>query len=103
MQYDEAGSPLAALVSVARRHGLDLTTEALRASYVDLPGQMPTGTLTAIARDAGLEARCIRPKWRDLTRLANILPAIVRLKDGGAAVLVSVTNNPQVGPMVVLG
>ncbi len=102
MQYDEAGSPLAALVSVARRHGLDLTTEALRASYVDLPGHMATATLTAIARDAGLEARCIRPKWRELSRLVNILPAIVRLKDGGAAVLVSVTNTPQVGQLVVL-
>lgn len=102
MHYNEAGSPLAALVGVARCHGLDLTTEALRASYVDLPGEMTTATLTAIARDAGLDARCIQPKWRELPRLLNVLPAIVRLKDGGAAILLSVSNDPQVGQMVVL-
>ncbi len=56
----------------------------------------------AIAHDAGLEARIVHPKWKQLSRLANVLPAIVRLRDGGAAVLMSVAANEQVGQVVLL-
>ncbi len=92
----------AALVRVARNHGVDLTVDALRSAYVAIEGDVPSTTLVAIARDAGLEARSIRPKWRDLPRLGNILPAIIRLKDGGAAVLLSVVTNPQAGQIVLV-
>jgi ATP-binding cassette subfamily B protein len=101
MQVDEPrGDLFSALVRIARNHGVDLTADALRASYVNIQDDMPSTTLIAIARDAGLEARSIRPKWRELPRLANILPAIIRLKDGGAAVLLSVVSNPQSGQIV---
>jgi ATP-binding cassette, subfamily B, bacterial HlyB/CyaB len=103
MHYEQSGAPtLGALVSVARRHGVDLNVDALRASYVDLTDGMPTATLITIANEAGLKARCIRSKWSQLSRLSNILPAIVRLKDGGAAVLLAVSNDPQIGQLVVL-
>jgi ATP-binding cassette subfamily B protein len=99
---ETAGEPLAALVSVAARYGVDLTIEALRSSYVTAGGDMPSVTLVAIAHDAGLEARVVHPKWKELPRLANVLPALVRLKDGGAAVLLSVAADPRFGQVVLL-
>jgi subfamily B ATP-binding cassette protein HlyB/CyaB len=93
---------LEALVAVARSHGVDLSVEALRSSYVSVSGDMPSATLVAIANEAGLEARSIRPKWKELPRLDKILPAVIRLKDGGAAVLRSVGSNPEIGQLVLL-
>jgi len=95
-------SNLESLVRVAQDHGIDLTVDALRSAYVPTADAMPTSTLIAVAQEAGLDAKCIHPKWRDLPRLANVLPAIIRLKDGGAAVLVNVMINPQVGQVVML-
>lgn len=97
-----SASNLEALVRVAQDHGVDLTVDALRGSYVPTAGTMPTSTLVAIAHEAGLDAKCIHPRWRDLQRLSNVLPAIIRLNDGGAAVLLSVVVNPQVGQLVLL-
>jgi ATP-binding cassette subfamily B protein len=103
MQVDEPrGDMFSALVRIARNHGVELTVDALRSAYVNIETDVPSATLIAIARDAGLEAKSIRPKWRELPRLANILPAIIRLKDGGAAVLLSVVSNPQAGQVVIL-
>ena len=49
MHYEQSGAPaLGALASVARRHGVDLNVDGLRASYVDLTDGMPTATLIAI-------------------------------------------------------
>src|ERR1700744_2136913 len=95
-------SALEALIKVAKSHGVELTIEALRSAYVSISSELPTATLIAIASDAGLEAKSIHPKWRDLPRLGNVLPAIVRLKDGGAAILRSVGNNEQIGQLVLL-
>jgi subfamily B ATP-binding cassette protein HlyB/CyaB len=94
--------PLGAVAGIARHHGIDLEVDSLRASYADIPDEMPTAIMIAIAREAGLEAECVRPKWRELSRLSDILPAIVRLKDGGAAILVSVVNNPQIGQLAIV-
>jgi ATP-binding cassette subfamily B protein len=103
MPFDEAaGEPLAALVSVAGKHGVDLTVEALLSSYVTADAGMTSATLVAIAHDAGLEARIVQPKWRELPRLAKVLPALIRLKDGGAAVLTGVVVDQQVGQVVLL-
>jgi ATP-binding cassette subfamily B protein len=95
-------SSLAALVRVASEHGVDLTLESLRSAYVPPPGPLQSATLIAIAHDAGLDARSVHPKWRELPRLHNILPAIVRLKDGGTVVLVSVVVDENVGQVVFL-
>lgn len=99
---ETVAGPLAALVSVAGKHGVDLTIEALRSSYVTADAGMASAALVAVAHDAGLEGSVIRPKWRELPRLFKVLPAIVRLKDGGAVVLLSVVEDPQVGQVVLL-
>ena len=100
-QPSNAGD-LEALVRVASSQGIELTIEALRASYVPTTGEMPSSILVAVAHDAGLEAKCIQAKWKDLRRFSNVLPAIIRLKDGGSAVLVNVVVDPQVGQVVLL-
>ncbi len=97
----DAGA-LEALVKVAASHGIDLTVDGLRTAYVARGDSLTTSALVAIAHESGMEAKCIHPKWRDLSRLANVLPAIVRLKDGGAAILRTVGKNPQIGQIAVL-
>jgi len=93
---------LDALVVVARAFGVELTSDAIRSSYVSIAQEVPTTTLVSIAHDAGLDARAIRPKWRDLPRLGEVLPAIIRLKDGSAAILESVMTDPQIGQIVAV-
>ena len=94
---------LEALVSVARVHGVDLTVESIRSSYVTVTSNIPSETLVSIAHDAGLDARIVHAKWRDLARLSKVLPAIIRLKDGHAAVLRSVAaENAEIGQIVLL-
>jgi ATP-binding cassette subfamily B protein len=93
---------LEVLARVARAHGVELTPDTLRQTYVNTPGELSTSLLTAIARETGLEAKVIHPKWHQLPRLSNILPAMIRLKDGGAANLLSVLNSPQVGQVVLV-
>ena len=97
----DAGA-LEALVKIAASHGIDLTVDGLRTAYVAHAGNLTTSALVAIAHESGMEAKCVHPKWRDLSRLANVLPAIVRLKDGGAAILKTVGQNPQIGQIAVL-
>lgn len=80
-------STLLSLIAVARTHGVELTIEALQSTYVIDDQNLPSSILVSIAQDAGLEARCVKAQWSDLKRLGNILPAILMLKDGGAAVL----------------
>ena len=100
--YQGQSDSLDVLARVARRHGVELTADALRQSYVSTPAAIDSPMLIAIAREAGLEAKSIHPKWHQLPRLSNILPAIIQLKDGGAAVLLSVLSNPQVGQIALV-
>ena len=103
MRENEYGvDTLEALVRIARTHGVDLTVDALRSAYVAGSGELPTNTLIAIAHEAGLQARSIQPKWRELARLSNVLPALIRLKGGGAAVLLSVAKSELTGQVVLL-
>jgi ATP-binding cassette subfamily B protein len=91
---------LDALVEVARSHGVDLSVSSLRANYDTIEGYISSAMLVAIASKAGLEAHSIRPKWKELARLENVLPALILLKDGGAAVLRSVGSVAEVGQVV---
>jgi ATP-binding cassette, subfamily B, bacterial HlyB/CyaB len=98
----DSNSSLAALIRVASDHGIDLTIEAIRSSYASVGDDISTTMLISIANDAGLDAKCLRPKWRDLPSLGKVLPVIVRLKDGGAAILRSVGTTPDVGQVVLI-
>jgi ATP-binding cassette subfamily B protein len=95
-------SCLLALAAVAARHGLDLDANTLRRTFV-IADQNPTSTaLIAIAQEVGMEAKSIRPKWRELPKLQRILPAILILKDGGALVLDAILENTPSGQVAIV-
>ncbi len=71
-------------------------------TYMLGDGPLTTPKLVAVAREIGLRAHPVRPSWRALPRLRNVLPAILRLKDGGALVLEDVRVEGAAGQVVVL-
>ncbi len=81
---------LAAVIAVARFHGLDLRAEDFRAAPNEVTPS--PASLAAWARDQGLSARAGRFRWKQLFKLqGNETPAspiVLLLKDGGAALLV---------------
>ncbi len=103
MRNDGSGvSALEALAKIAKSHGMDLATDALCASSLNGSADIPTATLIAIARDIGLVARSMQVEWADLARFCDVLPAMIRLKDGSAAILTAVRTSPQTGQVVFL-
>jgi subfamily B ATP-binding cassette protein HlyB/CyaB len=98
----EQSSALHALVAVLGRHGLDFTVGYLRSSYALGEAEPASKILVAIARDLGLEARQSRLRWRDLPRLHNVLPAILRLDDGGALLLEDIRETDGSGAVAIL-
>jgi ATP-binding cassette subfamily B protein len=93
---------LEALVFVGRRHGVDTTVEAVKRRFVNSGVDLSSATLIAIAAELGLQARALRVDWKDLGRLRNILPAILRLRDGSALVLDAVIDDPNAGRVAVV-
>ena len=93
---------LHAIAIVAARLGIDTSVEHLYRTYVFSGREPSDNVIIAIARDLGLEARRATLRWRDLPRLKKVLPAILRLKDGGALVLENLQDNPSMGTVAVL-
>jgi ATP-binding cassette subfamily B protein len=87
---------------VASRLGIDTSVDHLYRSYVFSGREPSTNIIIAIARDLGLDARRANLQWRDLPRLKKVLPAILRLKDGGVLVLETIQENPSIGSVAVL-
>jgi len=97
-----AVSVLDALVFVGQRHGVDTSVESVRRRFAIQDGDVSAAALIAIAAELGLQARGLKVSWRDLPRFGNIFPAILRLKDGEAAVIEAVLEDPEAGRMVAL-
>ncbi|HWE98391.1 MAG TPA: peptidase domain-containing ABC transporter [Caulobacteraceae bacterium] len=93
---------LDALVSLGRRLGVDTSVEAVRRRFVLEGAEVPARTLEAIAADVGLQVRTLRVGWRDLPRFTPVLPAILRLADGRAAILEALVDDPRAGRIAVL-
>ncbi len=85
-----AQARLAAVIAVARHHGLDLHATDFRAA-ADETTPSPA-SLAAWARDQGLSAKAERFRWKQLFKLQGnetpVPPIVLLLKDGGAALLV---------------
>ena len=102
IEHSPVATVIEALVAVALRHGVEVTPQTVARTYI-LGGQpLTTPKLIAVAREIGLKAQRLRPGWRALPRLRNVLPAILRLKDGGALVLEDVRTEGAAGQVVVL-
>ena len=85
-KLDAAQARLAALVAVARYHGVDLD----RGSFPAPPGEVPSAAaLVAWTRENGLWAKATRLRWRQLMRMQSDAPLVLLFADGGAGILVS--------------
>ena len=88
---DPAAVRLAAMVAVARHHGVDLHNEDYRAAVgEDVPSP---ASMAAWAREQGLWARAERVKWKQLFKLQGATnpppPVVLLFKDGSAALMVA--------------
>ncbi len=82
-------SRLRAVAIAARHHGVELDVREFRGAAGAVAPQ--PAELAAWARDQGLVARALRTRWQALQRLVggpNAGPAVLLLRDGGAALLV---------------
>ncbi len=77
---------LAAILNVARYHGVEINLEALRLRPEDPAPKPPE--LIAWLHEAGLWARGVHMNFRQLLKIDAPAPIILLLDDGGAALLV---------------
>jgi ATP-binding cassette subfamily B protein len=75
-------SALQCLVAVARYHGVDLSVDRLKHDFALAGSDSVDRLLPSIARGSGFRAKALKFKWRDLSRLGEAFPIIVRLADG---------------------
>lgn len=99
---EPSATSLRALVTVARRLGLDVSYEEVRRRFATERGEPDTPTLIAIARELGLEARALSISFHDLPKVARTLPAILRAEDGGALLLEDARTDPIKGTVAVI-
>jgi ATP-binding cassette subfamily B protein len=91
-----------ALAAVASRLGIDTNAEQLRRRFSVEAAEPDTGTLVAIARELGLEAKSLHLGFAELPRLSKTLPAILRAKDGGALLLEDARSDRLKGTVVII-
>jgi subfamily B ATP-binding cassette protein HlyB/CyaB len=87
---------LRCLAIVGRSHGLNLTVTQLVKDNLLTSEDATAGEMLTCARQAGLKGRIVELGWSDLTRLKKALPAIIRLKTGGAMILGEVETKTAV-------
>ena len=95
------GSLLGSLCIAAQYHGLTLTIDQLIHDHSLLPDQVDWRSMPVIARASGLRASLSVFGWNDVLRLGNALPAVLRLANGYAMVVVRVEKNKRL-PAIVL-
>jgi subfamily B ATP-binding cassette protein HlyB/CyaB len=95
-------SALAALAAIATRLGVDTSVDQLRRRFCVEAAEPDTGMLIAMARDLGLEAKSLHLTFAELPRVSKTLPAILRVKDGGALLLEGARSDPMKGSVVII-
>jgi ATP-binding cassette, subfamily B, bacterial HlyB/CyaB len=95
-------SALLALVAVASRLGVDTSVDQLRRRFSVEAVEPDTGTLIAMARELGLEAKSLHLTFDELPRLSKTLPAILRAKGGGALLLEDARSDRTKGTVAVI-
>ncbi len=101
---ENAGPPshtmLEALRFIARHHGLHLSQEQLIRQFARSQGEVSTASIVAAAEQNGLKAQRTRLRFEHLLRLGRAVPALLRMKDGTAQILVG--THAQSSPPVVM-
>ena len=94
LELDEAASRLAAVVQVARYHGVELDPEVLRLTEgAPFP---PPAALVEWLKEAGLWARGSKITFRHLLSVDEPAPILLLLNNGGAALAVGRDRERQV-------
>ncbi|MFV3126354.1 peptidase domain-containing ABC transporter [Niveispirillum sp. KHB5.9] len=96
-----AHSMLEGLRFIARHHGLHLSREQLIRQYARDQDEVKPSVVTAAAARSGLSAKVSRMRFDHLLRLGRAVPALLRLRDGTARVLIT-THANGTPPVVVL-
>ena len=94
-------SGLACLIIVARQHGMHLTVPQLVSDNVLSSDEVSNKQLLKCAEGAGLSAKSVTLKWKELKHLKKALPAIVEFTNGAHMVLLRLEGDEQ-SPRVVL-
>ncbi|MCE4226826.1 peptidase domain-containing ABC transporter [Methylobacterium sp. C25] len=89
-EVSKCSTSLDCLSFVARSHGIDLSPDHLTHRYALTESEIPVEQLLRMAKDAGLRARSVRLRWRDLCGLREAFPAMIRLENGNWVVLLAV-------------
>ncbi len=84
---------LAAVISVARYHGVELDPQGIRPESEEAPAPP---VLLAWMREAGLWAKGATLQFRQLLRIDSPAPVILLLNDGGAALMVGCNREHRV-------
>lgn len=85
-------SALECLVAVARYHGVDMSVDRLKHDFALAENDPIERLLPSIARNIGFRAKALKLKWRDLGRLGEAYPIIVRLADGKRVIAVGMRD-----------
>lgn len=86
-------SALQCLVVVARYHGVDLTVDRIKHDFALGQNDSIDRLLPSIARRSGFRAKTVKLTWRDLSRLGEAYPIIVRLRDGKRVIALGFRDN----------
>ncbi|MBV9584557.1 MAG: peptidase domain-containing ABC transporter [Alphaproteobacteria bacterium] len=96
-------SLLGSFVIAARRRGVHLSVAQLLRDHQLASADVTIAQLLRIAEKAGLRAQATRLRWSDLVKMGTALPAIVRLRNGSAMVLMRIHVERQGhAPVIVL-
>jgi ATP-binding cassette, subfamily B, bacterial HlyB/CyaB len=95
-------SALAALAIIATRLGIDISTEQLRRRFSVGMEEPDIGTLVAMAKELGLQAKSLKMTFAELPRLSKTLPAILMAKDGSALILEGARSDPMKGSVAII-
>ncbi|WP_131196324.1 peptidase domain-containing ABC transporter [Lichenihabitans psoromatis] len=90
-----AHSALRCLTLVARHHGLDVTLDRLVKDFGPSSDEATSNQLVTLAQASGLRAKAVTLDWDGLTKIAKTFPAVMKLKNGNAMLLVDVGENPK--------
>lgn len=94
-------SSIASFIEVARNHGIHLSYDQISRDYPLGDDEPPFEFLLRLAQRYGLKARIATLNWQQLSRLGKAIPAILRMKNGAALVIIGYSENEGV-PMVLL-
>jgi ATP-binding cassette subfamily B protein len=83
---------LECFVAVARYRGVDLSVDRLKHDFALAENDSIDHLLPSVARKSGFRAKTLKLKWRDLGRLGEAYPFIIRLADGRRVIAVGMRD-----------